>query len=151
MGAMGVVLIRDATFADSDPEGEELKDWRPVIQGSSSLSDLPQEPDQAKQSTELPGAASLGSSAAYELEPVEPHGGDPEDAATLQQPHHVCSLPLKQATVPRLAAFAFGHTCFQSHLRRHDSNARQRAQIWIMGAAVLKHITVKGSWEGCDM
>ena len=93
MGAMGVVLSRDATFADSDPEGEELKDWRPVIQGSSSLSDLPQEPDQAKQSTELPGAASLGSSAAYELEPVEPHGGDPEDAATLQQPHHVCSLP----------------------------------------------------------
>ena len=61
------------------------------MQVSGSLSDLPQEPELAKQSTELPGAASLGSSAAYELKPVGHHGGDLEDAATLQQPHHVSS------------------------------------------------------------
>ncbi len=52
---------------------------------------MPQEPEQADQSTELQDAASIGSSAAYELKSFTPHGGDLEDAAALQQPHHVWS------------------------------------------------------------
>ena len=85
----GCVLICGAAYADSDPEGEELKEWRPAVPGSSSLSDMPQESEQADQGTELQDAASLDSSAAYELKSFEPHGGDLEDAAALQQPHHV--------------------------------------------------------------
>ena len=53
---------------------------------------MPQkEPEQPDQSTELQDAASLGSSVAYELKSFQPRGGDLEDAATLQQPHHVRS------------------------------------------------------------
>lgn len=85
----GVSCDRSAASADSDIEGEELKEWRPATEGSGSLSDLPQEPEQANQSRELQGAASLGSSAAYELKPLEPHVDKPEDPATLRPPHHV--------------------------------------------------------------
>lgn len=78
--------------SDDEPEGEELKEWRPSTQGQAApAEDPPGSAGQEGQGAQLQGAGSLGPSEAYELEPFRPSPRGASEAV-MQQAHHVGPL-----------------------------------------------------------